>query len=270
MVSPVDIANYALAAIGTSSQVTSLFPSDGSVEANLASILYDPVRKGLLRGTLWDFARSQIFLTQLKAATDTVTPPSTAIPAPWQYEYAYPANCLRVRKILPPFNPSTASASAVIPSGSTIAPPWPWSSRITYQVANDVPYATSISPAGQPIPPVKVILTNVQQAQMVYTLDVTDPSLFDSNFVDAFAHVLASRMCPSLTGDKQLALQLMKTAEEYVAVAKITDGDEGTLQQDVTPDWIKARGMVGSGWGLGGPELEGYWGYDLGGFWGWD
>ncbi|CAM6031512.1 unnamed protein product, partial [Sphagnum compactum] len=40
--------------------------------------------------------------------------------------------------------------------------------------------ANSVPP--QPAGPVKVILTNVQQAVGVYTLDVTDPNLFDSNF----------------------------------------------------------------------------------------
>ena len=42
MTSPVDIVNQALTEIGTRGVVTSISPSDGSAEANAASILYQP------------------------------------------------------------------------------------------------------------------------------------------------------------------------------------------------------------------------------------
>ena len=248
-----------LVAIGSQSSVTGISTStggqpDGSVEANVISTLYDPVRQGVLRAVQWDFARKQSFLTQLKSSQDT----NSTCPQPWQYEYSYPSDCLRMRFLQPNLT-NTATTSNTIPSGNYIAAPWPVAREQRFIIANDVPYGSTA--------PVRVVLTNLPTAIGVYTLNVTDPNMFDANFVDAFVHVLASRLVLNLNGDKQMSAQLMKTAEEYLATAMKSDGDEGPRQQDTTPDWIRAHGFVGwdDGYynsGLGGGGYSYYpWGY---------
>ena len=227
-----------MAAIGSQSSVTSVATSrggqpDGSNESNVLSLLYDPVRQGVLRAAYWNFARKQASLTQLKSAQDT----NTTCPQPWQYEYAFPSDCLRMRYLQPLLlNTGTTNAN-VIPSGSYMAPPWPVNQAIQFLVANDVPYSATA--------PIRVILTNVPNAIAVYTNDITDPNMFDSNFLDAFVYVLASRLALNLSGDKGTSDRMMKMAEEYLATAMRTDGDEGTQQQNTTPDWIRAHGFVG-------------------------
>lgn len=245
MVADVDIVNMALAAIGTQSTVTSINPSDGSTEANNAAILYTPVRQGLLRAVNWNFARKQANLNLLKSATDT----NSTCPVPWQFEYAYPQDSLRLRFLLPPFTNTSTSSGTVIPAGVTLAPPWPVGVNIPFTVAVDTDSKNNN---------VRVILSNLQNAIAVYTADISDPALFDSGFVDAFVHMMASRLVIALSGNQGLSDRMMKTAQGYIDGARISDGDEGTQQQNRTPDWIRVRGHIPSGFGLGCGYGDGY------------
>ena len=81
--SPIDIANMALAEIGTRSSITAF--DDGSVEGYQAGLWYDQLRQMLLRTAPWGFSRGQLVLTQL----GDLVPDATA-PYPYLFKYAYP------------------------------------------------------------------------------------------------------------------------------------------------------------------------------------
>ena len=98
---PADVVNQALQRIGNPLRVGSLF--DGSVPAKRALEVFGQTRDELLRGFGWGFAERNAALTLLKwAPQGGYVPPNLWTPAsnpplPWQFEYAYPADCLRIR-----------------------------------------------------------------------------------------------------------------------------------------------------------------------------
>ena len=162
--SPADIVNLALSRIGHQGRIASLF--DGSVPAKRALDIYGQTRDDLLRSQDWDFAERAVILTQLKAAPAggySISTPwsSTYPPPPWLYEYSYPTDCLKIRCL------------KQVPSTD----PYPMPN--VFHVANDG---------------TKVILAEISNAILVYTGQITDPTLWNSNFIEALTASLARRL----------------------------------------------------------------------------
>ena len=175
--SPADVINLSLARIGYPGRVGNLY--DGSKAAKKALDLYAQTRDELLRQNDWGFAERNIDLTLLKSApVGGYIPPvtwSTAYPPlPWGFEYARPADCLKIRSIkaVPLFLPNMD--------------PQP----IVFTEAND-----TVAPAtGQ------VILCNVANAVLTYSGQVTDPASWEPDFVETLAAALGRRLAPNLVG----------------------------------------------------------------------
>lgn len=91
--------------------------------------------------------------------------------------------------------------------------------------------------------PQRVILTNQEFATLTYVQRVTDPNVMDELFVDAWAAILGARLCMALTGDKNLANLAVGKANECISEARKADGNEGLTINNVTPDWIRLRGL---------------------------
>lgn len=115
----------------------------------------------------------------------------------------------------------------------------------------------------------RVILTNAEYATLAYVTDVVDPNIMDDLLIDAWAAVLGSRLCMALTGDKTLARILanvaIDAANSKIAIARTADGNEGLTINNVTPDWIRIRGITsydeigGNGFGFDwGPMWSSY------------
>jgi hypothetical protein len=96
MPSAVDIANIALSHIGADAVVTSLSPTDGSVESGHCARFLPIARQASLSTANWNFARKRVQLALL-------TNDSTI----WLYKYQLPSDCLRARKILALDDPDT-------------------------------------------------------------------------------------------------------------------------------------------------------------------
>ncbi len=109
--------------------------------------------------------------------------------------------------------------------------------------------------------PQRVILCNQEFATLVYVQNVTEPNLFDDLFQDAFVSVLGARLCLALSGDKALTKGLIDLANAAIEEARTQDGNEGLTINDITPDWIRIRGITSNAYS--GPYL----GYDWGGMW---
>lgn len=94
-----------------------------------------------------------------------------------------------------------------------------------------------------PAAPQRVIVTNQEFATMVYIQDVLDPNLMDDQFQEAYVKVLAAQTIMALSGDLKKANGLIQQANRMIEVARTGDGNEGLTVNDVTPDWIRIRGI---------------------------
>lgn len=109
----------------------------------------------------------------------------------------------------------------------------------------------------------RVILTNQEYAVLSYIRRVTDWNVMDSLFLRAFYSIMGATLCNALTGDKGLANMLIGLGNEAIMEARKADGNEGLTINDVTPDWLRVRGVIYSDyWNMG----FGY-GWDAVGLW---
>lgn len=110
--------------------------------------------------------------------------------------------------------------------------------------------------------PQRVVLCNQEFASLVYCQDVTDPNIMDDLFQDAYAKILGATLTIPLTGDKKLADMAIQQANQIIMLARTADGNEEMLINDVTPDWIRFRGIDFPSM-YSGPEVA----YDWGSLW---
>jgi hypothetical protein len=110
--------------------------------------------------------------------------------------------------------------------------------------------------------PQRVILCNQEFASLVYCQDVTDPNIMDDAFQEAYAKILGANLAIALTGDKKLANLAVQAANEIIALARVMDANEELTINDVTPDFIRIRG-VDFPQNYSGSEI----GYDWGSMW---
>ena len=175
---------------------------EGSPAARIAIEIYGQTRDNLLRNGDWDFARGAIGLVLLKTApvggygynnpwTDVYPPP------PWIYEYAYPTSALLVR--------SVRATPIILP----VLEPQP----NIFVLADD--YSVS---------PTKVILTNLANAQAVYTAQITDPTQMNASFIEALVDALATKFQNALRSDPQLDKERREEEADAAGIANVRRG----------------------------------------------
>lgn len=108
--------------------------------------------------------------------------------------------------------------------------------------------------------PQRVILTNQEFATGAYTMQVTDPNVWDPTFREALYSIGAANLSMSLVGNRERANDLVKLTNDSIYLARGQDGNEGLTINDVTPDWIRIRGIAFTDGYVSGP----YQGYDWG------
>jgi len=245
MTSQLDIANRALLSVGSRQQVSSIMPSDGSVEADVISTLYTPTYEALARAAHWNCLSKQVALTMQAAAQGTPENPlGTTLPlppTPWLYQYAYPSDCLDFGYIVPSF-PASTNPSVPETTASNAAGTWlPTGGQIPFKVATTFDDRNNAS---------LCILTNQDLAQGVYTVNQPNPATWDSLFQAAMVASLGAFLVPALSLSLPLMNLQIKNAEAAIAQARARDGNEGVTTQDHTPDWFRAR-AGGQGFGVG-------------------
>lgn len=228
---PVQVVNIALAEIGTQSSISSF--AETSPEANAAGLFYAPKLEALSRAAHWNCLRSQIELTLLKSVIINGVASDSPPPRPWLYEYAYPQDCIKARFILPYWNsvytgvPMT-TAPAVIPS-LWEGPP------VKFQVATDIINGSTV----------RVILTDMPQAIMVYTRRLLDdPDLWDPHFLAAATGTLGVYFVNALSRSRGLLQDQIAMVRAIINEARVSDGNEGLTYSDNMPDWIRVRGQL--------------------------
>lgn len=238
--SVLSICNRALLSIGQQSQISSL--NEASTQADACSTLFTPTFEALARAAFWNCLRQQTVLTLLSAAQGTPeNPDGTTLPLPpypWLYAYQLPANSLQAR-FLVPSPQSTSYGSAISPAYINAATFLP-TETIPFRVA----YATDSNNN-----PLQIILTNLTQAQLVFTVNQPNPQIWDSQFQAAMVASLAAYLVPALTLNTSLMRIQVSLAQSLIDQARVRDGDEGTTSQDHIPDWIQARNVGGTYYG---------------------
>jgi hypothetical protein len=171
--SKTDIINMALAHI-KQRKIANL--TEVSPQASEALRCYEIARHETLRGHDWGFAT----VVKPLALDATYTADSIGTYAgKWLYAYVYPSNAVAVWHV---YNVSTSDKD----NGEQF--------RVLYDDTNNK----------------KVILTDTDEALAEYTFDVQDVTMYDANFVAAFAYRLAADMAPNLTGDDSIAGEMFK------------------------------------------------------------
>ena len=188
--SAVTVTNEALSFIASQKRITSL--TDGSPAAQAASVLYAPTVELLLRELDPDFARFTLALTPATITSTTV---------PWAYAYVYPDDCLRLRQVRPPASGPGALADPNDPE----------------------PVLANVAFALNTATPVKVVLTNQQNALGVYTSSLTSEAIWDSVFMDAVVRRLANPMAMALAGRPDFAKVILEQSAMVAATAEAVD-----------------------------------------------
>jgi hypothetical protein len=99
----------------------------------------------------------------------------------------------------------------------------------------------------------RVILTNQEFAILGYCKQITDPNIMDTLFVEAWTSILGARLVMALSDDKDrksFANMLVRTANDRISEARKADANESLTINDVTPDWIRVRGINLNDWAL--------------------
>lgn len=199
---PADAVNAALVRIGHKLTIGSLY--DGSDAANVAINIYGQTRDQLLRDGDWAFARRDIAIAAIKSAPTTgyfppaAWDPATNPPLGFQFQYAYPADCLKVRAIRP------------VPVFAWNFDPQP----VVFSTPND----STLSP------PAKVIACNIgPNAVLTYCGQVTDPQQWEATFTESLIAELARRLAVALAN---MEAAKMEAADEQAetSIAKTIQG----------------------------------------------
>jgi len=264
MTSEVDVANRALSDVGTRSQIASL--DEDSNEARQCKLLLHAQRDQLLRMAPWNCAMNFQNLSLICSAPGTPENPSgglstwsKGIPAPpWSYEYAYPSDCLRPIYVVPQFTTGFTSGVPITTAVTGGAPAFWNGPPVRFKVAVDQIDLNTGKPSTEGVDQ-RVILTNQEQAILAYVKRVTDPDVWDDLFRNALVSSLAARLVIALTGDKGLAQLKITEANQHIMQARQMDGNEGLTVNDVTPDWIRARGISYQAWEFS-PNIMFDWG----------
>lgn len=105
----------------------------------------------------------------------------------------------------------------------------------------------------------RVILTNQEFALCSYIKRITDPNVMDPLFQEAWVSILGARLVMALVGDKQMANIKVQEANAAIVEARKADGNEGLTVNDITPDWIRTRGIFYSDYSYT-PNVDYSWG----------
>jgi hypothetical protein len=234
------VCNLALAEGATRTLIQGFPPIDNTPAAVACNLFYTPKTQSLLRAAPWAFARRQENLTLLQRAVEADGTVSTdPPPQPWQYSYLYPSSALRARFLQQYLTTTTSGTSVPLTSAG---------GSISYQAfaVTRTPFVinTDMSTGS----PRKTILTNMPDAMLIYTTDLSQyPDMWDPLFLTAETAYLAGFLIANLSGDRSLMVTQIQIAKAALDQARGVDGNERIANVDHVPDFIRARsqGSVG-------------------------
>ena len=112
-----------------------------------------------------------------------------------------------------------------------------------------------------PASPQRVIVCNQEFATLQYVQQVLDPNVMDSLFQTAWISLTAAALSMALKENgRTKANELIRFVNDKIMEARVADGNESLTINDVTPDFIRTRGIAWSDATTDGPYDGFQWG----------
>ena len=200
-----DICNMALGRIGVSRFIADL--SDTSNEARVCAKFYELTRNRVLADFDWNFAKSFVALQDIGSP-----------PIGWAYRYRYPNNCLKARVV----TYTTTSTSSATPANLTV-------DRIPFEVVED-----ELNGA-------LAICCNILTPTLIFTKQITNPTLFSYAFINSLAWALASEIGAPLTANKEFVATAANAYLISLQQAIANNANEATPLPSGESDFLVAR-----------------------------
>jgi len=213
MSSVIEICNRAITEIG-GYPIQAL--TEQTKEAQTCSLLYAPARDEVLRAHPWNFATRRVTLALL---SETYTG--------WTYAYQYPTDCLLVREIY--------DATSVTPGNYGLT------EQAIFENTRAVSYKPEFEVAADSTLTSKVILTEKENAVLIYTARVTDTNMFDPLFTRALALRLAADLVTPMKGDPQMKQRLEEQSYRAIMQAEADNANECQKDPDNASTFVSAR-----------------------------
>lgn len=196
-VSKVDIANMALAHVGSSEFIESF--EDTGAQGRLIRLFYDIARRRTLEDFDWSFARKRLALSE--SADDP--------PDEWSYRYQLPSDLLACRLLENPAGPE----------------------------AEAVPFEQSGNVDGDGV----TLLTDLEDAVLIYTQDLETVSMFSPSFVTAFTYLLAHYLAKPTSGKDATRQTLMQAYQFELRRAAAHNANQSRDRAPPQASHIRAR-----------------------------
>lgn len=207
MKSEVDICNMALGHLGVSMTIMDI-QAENSVEARTCRTFFETARDLALEEAPWPFAKRTNDL-QIVAGNKYG----------WEYRYRYPNDCLSARQII------TEELTGIVETGDSIIRPMP----IPFEVVEDEANGG------------KAILTDVENAILIYTARITKVSVMPTAFQIAFSLGLASLISGPLSANPKNRDAVSKAYELAISKAVGRAFNEGRERPERESEFTAAR-----------------------------
>lgn len=201
MTSKTAIANMALTRIGVSKMMANV-ETETSIAAITFRTNYDNDVDYVLRDFSWPWATAYATLALVDGSTT-----ENAV-TDWRYSYRYPSDCLYARRI-------------VIYTGRN--------------EPNPPPFRIGRDSQG------KLIYTNEADAELEYTVRVSDPEEFESMFVSMLAWKISASLAPSQSRVKGIIEACMEAYEIEKVKAMSRALNEGQQEAPIEAEAIRVR-----------------------------
>lgn len=210
--SAADICNRALLRVGQRETIETL--DDGSTAAASLKAIYDDTRDIVLVAHPWPFATVREALTEVTLSTgETPVQGRTYVDARagWEYAYQLPAECVHAQYLWTGIRNPTSTQ------------------RVAFTTEYDQTYG-------------RVLLTDMEDAVLVYTLRVEDVRRYPSTFVDALAWALAADLAMAQPKKQDLARYCENQYRFALARAAASTANEAQPDQPHDSELIRERG----------------------------
>lgn len=201
MATVVSICNRGLSRIGHTISIQAL-DEEGSVEAEQSNLHFEDCRDEALEAFPWNFATKRATLAIVAGAERT----------DWEYVYALPTDCLAVRFLVREGvrNPSAAER---------------------------VPFHIEANDAGDG----RILVTDLEDAELVYTMKHVTPGVWPPAFVSALAWRLAAELALGVKKDRALAKDCLVAYGIALQQAEVLAANERQRELPPTTPSIAAR-----------------------------
>lgn len=216
MASEVGICNIALSRLGIDQLIESL--DDPNTRARQCRLHYAEVRDQVLQDFPWNFAQTVVALAPVA---------NVEVPG-WGHVYRYPSDCLRAQVV-------TNDSGSRLPQLASFWTYDIWDYDAQFPQANRIPFRIMADPltAGA-----RIIVTDISEAYLWYTRQVTDPNQMPALFRSALSWRLASEIGLGVKADGRLHQNAM---EKYLW--SVSQGQAQSLNEE-RPDRSQASPSI--------------------------